>query len=87
MEIDNNNNRESAYTKEYIRNIISRLEKRIHSFDFEQRNDSIGKQLGLFEDFNDVVLEINSDTILFPDFFMQLKISPRKGWNGRGSKN
>lgn len=33
-----------------------------------------------------IIDEINISKIL-PNYFMQLKISPRDGWNGRGSKN
>jgi hypothetical protein len=75
------NYKESAFTKEHFIDTPSRLEKNIKSCNYDKRNNSIGKQLDLFYDFNDIILEINSNRILFPDFSMQLKISPRVGWN------
>ena len=81
------NNQESEFTKEQFIDILSILQKEIKSFNDDKSNKSIGKQLGLFQNFNDLVLENNSNRILFPDFSMQLKLLPRDGWNGRGSKN
>jgi len=77
------NGKESSDTKEYLINIFSRLEDKIKSYDYDKRNNSIGKQLGLFYDFKDIILEINSNRILFPDFCMQIKISPRDVCNER----
>lgn len=81
------NYNESIYTIEHLINILSIIEKKITLFYHNESNNSIGKQLGLFQDFKDLILEINLDKILFPDFSLQLKISPRDNWNGRGSKN
>lgn len=83
----NMNNQESEFTKEQFIDILSSLQKEIKSCNYDKSNNSKGKQLGLFQHFNDLVTEINSNRILFPDFYIQLKISPRYGWNGRGSKN
>jgi hypothetical protein len=81
------NNQELEFKEQFI-DILSRLQKEIKSCNQDKSNKSIGKQLGLFQDFKDLILEINSNRILFPDFYIQLKISPRNGWNGRGgSKN
>ena len=42
----------------------------------------IGKQLRIFQDLQDVVLEINTSKIL-ATYFLRLKVSPRYGWNSR----
>jgi hypothetical protein len=82
------NNQESEFTKEQFIDILSILQKEIKSFNDDKSNKSIGKQLGVFQNFNDLVTEINSNRILFPEFYIQLKIFLRNGWNGRGgSKN
>ena len=78
---------ETIYTNEYVINMLAKIENKITFFNYDKSKNSIGKQLDLFQDFKDIVLEINSNKILFPDFYIQLKISPRTGWNGKGITN
>jgi len=77
------NRNEATYNINYLSNKLSEQEKIKSS---QQDKNSIGKQLGLYQDLQDLVSKINNSPTIFPDFMLQLKIFPRHGWNGRGIK-
>lgn len=77
----------TSNTNKHLINILSILVEKIKYIEEKHKiNNSIRNQFGLLQDIEDIILPINSDKNLFPHFYVQLKISPRKGWNGRGSQ-
>ena len=70
----------TSNTNKHLINILFKLAEKVEYLDNGHKiNNSIDSQLGLLQDFKDVILATNYDANLLPSFFMQLKISPRKG--------
>jgi hypothetical protein len=73
--------RSSFNNKDLLDKLFS-FEETITNLDLNKKL-STDKQLRIFQDLQDIILEINRSRIL-EEYFIRLEISPRHRWNDRG---